>query len=167
MTNINLWNAALHRLTYLKHRGTIGLKYYTRTPATAPSSASFAMATAWSIMVRGMVDASWDIVRSTSGWLIFVNGSLVDCRLGQQESGRTVQNSISLSANEAETMAASLASQRIQKFRNTLADLGWKQTEPSPLLSDSAGRPACSIDIRDPGPLPDPDESRLAPGMPS
>jgi hypothetical protein len=36
-------------------------------------------------------------------------------------------------------MAASLASQRIENFRNTLAALGWKQTEPSPLLSDSKG----------------------------
>jgi hypothetical protein len=26
-----------------------------------------------------------------------------------------------------------------RNFRNTLAALGWKQTEPSPLLSDSKG----------------------------
>jgi hypothetical protein len=129
--NINLWNAALHCLTYLKHRGTMGLKYY-KNPSDSPILGVFRDGTG---MVRGMVDASWDIVRSTSGWLIFVNGSLVDW-------GSKRQNSISLSANEAETMAASLASQRIQNFRNTLADLGWKQTEPSPLLSDSKGAKA-------------------------
>jgi len=28
-------------------------------------------------VVRGLVDASWEVVRSTSGWMIFVNGCLV------------------------------------------------------------------------------------------
>jgi hypothetical protein len=127
----NLWQAALHCLTYLKHRGTMGLKYY-KFNGDSPILGLFRDGQG---MVRGMVDASWDVVRSTSGWLIFVNGSLVDW-------GSKRQNSISLSANEAETMAASLASQRIENFRNTLADLGWQQAEPSPLLSDSKGAKA-------------------------
>ena len=39
-------------------------------------------------------------------------------------------------------MAASLASHRNQNIRNTLPQNGWKQTEPSPLLSDSKGAKA-------------------------
>lgn len=128
---VNLWHAALHCLLYLKNRGTMGLKYY-KNNGDSPIIGLFRQGEG---MVRGMVDASWDVVRSTSGWLIFINGSLVDW-------GSKRQNSISLSANEAETMAASLASQRIENFRNTLADLGWKQAEPSPLLSDSKGAKA-------------------------
>jgi hypothetical protein len=52
----------------------MGLKYY-KNPSDSPILGVFRDGNG---MARGMADASWDIVRSTSGWLIFVNGSLVD-----------------------------------------------------------------------------------------
>ena len=127
----NLWQCAVHCLVYLKHRGAMGIMFY-KSASASPILSIFRHGNG---MVRGLVDASWEVVRSTSGWMIFVNGCLVAW-------GSKKQSSIGLSTNETEVMAASMASQDIVKIRNAVDQLGWKQTRPSALLGDSKGAKA-------------------------
>ena len=123
-----LYDCAMHVMVYLYMRGAMGIPFWRHLG----DSTVRGLFQPGQDVVRALFDASWEVVRSTSGWAIFVNGSLV-------AYGSKRQASIALSSNAAEIMAASIACLDIVQLRNLLADFGYKQKDPSTMLGDSLG----------------------------
>ena len=82
----------------------------------------------------GYVDSDWagcpDTRRSTSGYVLMLNGSAVSWRCKRQSV-------YALSSAEAEFIAASSMVQEVIFLRKFLANLGFKQTNPTPIYADN------------------------------
>jgi len=68
--------------------------------------------------------------RSTTGYTIFMNGSILDAK-------SKLQSIVSLSSTEAETIALSECTRSIVALRNRLVALGHPQLEPTPVFVDN------------------------------
>ena len=82
----------------------------------------------------GYVDSDWagcpDTWLSTSGYVLMLNGSAVSWRCKRQSV-------YALSSAEAEFIAASFMVQEVIFLRKFLANLGFKQTNPTPIYADN------------------------------
>lgn len=123
-----LYDLGIHVMVYLERRGAMGIPFWRRLEHSTVRG----LFQPGQDVVRGLFDASWEVVKSTSGWAVFVNGSLV-------AYGSKKQASIALSSNAAEIMAASIACLDLVQLRALMASWGFKQKDPSILLGDSLG----------------------------
>ena len=93
------------------------------------------------VSLVGYSDSDWagdhDTRRSTSDYILFLNGCPVSYRT-------KMQTSTALSSCEAETIAASLAGQEVLWLRTVIQELGFSQIEPTVLLQDNQGAIAFS-----------------------
>ncbi|GAV60636.1 hypothetical protein CFOL_v3_04165, partial [Cephalotus follicularis] len=71
-----------------------------------------------------------DTRRSTTGWCVFLDDSLISWKCKKQER-------VSKSSIEAEYRAMSAACSEINWIRGLLAKLGYPQTRPTPLHVDN------------------------------
>ena len=82
----------------------------------------------------GYVDSDWagcpDTRRSTSGYVLMLNGGAVSWRCKRQSV-------YALSSAEAEFIAASSMVQEVIFLRKFLANLGFKQPGPTPIYADN------------------------------
>ena len=117
-----LWKAAKHVLRYLKGTATLGLQYH-----QSPDEES----------LQGYTDSDWagdlDNRKSTSGFCYILSGSLISWR-------SKLQQSIALSASEAEYMAACFATREAVWIRRLLEELtGTALDQPTVLKADNNG----------------------------
>jgi hypothetical protein len=77
-----------------------------------------------------MTDASWDVNRSTSGFVFFLNKAAIAW-------GSKKQTSVALSSCEAELMAGSEAAKEAVYFRRFQVELGYFDAEPTKLAMDN------------------------------
>ena len=94
-----LLHAALHVVKYLKETKRLGLKF---SADAKHSSVGGLFPPAATLAPRVLSDGDWSIRHSTSGYVVFVNGSPVGY-------GSKKQKSIALSSTDSEIFAASLA----------------------------------------------------------
>jgi hypothetical protein len=80
--------------------------------------------------LHGMTDASWDVNRSTSGFVFFLNKAAIAW-------GSKKQTSVALSSCEAELMAGSEAAKEAVYFRRFQEELGYFDAEPTKLAMDN------------------------------
>jgi len=114
--------AAKRVFRYLKKTMNLGLVYRS-SPSEMPSN------TLW-----GYVDSDWagcpDSRRSTSGFVFMLNGAAISWRSKRQTT-------VALSSAEAEFISASAMVQEVIYLRKFLANLGYPQTEPTPVFADN------------------------------
>lgn len=85
------------------------------------------------LTLSGYVDADWggtEDRRSTTGFLFFVNNSLISWSSKRQQT-------VALSSTEAEYMAATQATKEALWLRQLLADLGHKQATATTIYEDN------------------------------
>ncbi|XXQ39383.1 Reverse transcriptase Ty1/copia-type domain-containing protein [Plasmodiophora brassicae] len=127
---------ALKRIfRYLKGTLDYGLQY-TRTTSTAGGKPTYLLA--------AMSDSDWagnqDDRKSTSGYLITVNGNTISFKAKAQQC-------TALSSSEAETIALTLTAQEVLWLRDVLAELGFPQIEPTTIFCDNVGANAFAKDV--------------------
>ena len=114
--------AAKRVFRYLKKTITLGLVYRS-SPSEMPPN------TLW-----GYVDSDWagcpDSRRSTSGFVFMLNGAAISWRSKRQPT-------VALSSAEAEFISASAMVQEVIYLRKFLANLGYPQTDPTPVFADN------------------------------
>jgi hypothetical protein len=95
------------------------------------------------LSLSGCVDSDWagnvDTRRSTSGYILSLNGNLI-------ASKSKIQSCTALSSCEAETVALGQAAQELVCLRAVLGELGFPQSGPSTLHCDNTGAIAFSKD---------------------
>ena len=125
------FDAAKHLLRYLKgtcHRGIIYGDLNNSIPTT-PTLHCFA-------------DADWgaaDNRKSVSGYVVFCGGGPIAWSSKQQ----TI---VALSSCEAEYVACTHSARQISWFRSLFSELGFPQTDPTPLFCNNQGTVACTHD---------------------
>ena len=80
--------------------------------------------------LAGYADASWETRKSTSGWMVLWQGSVLTW-------GSRKQKCVALSTCEAEIIALSEAAKDVVYLRRLVKGLGHPEPDPTPLSSDS------------------------------
>lgn len=118
------WDQAVHVLRYLAGTKGYGLEFNGNTDVDMSS------------LILGYTDSDWagdtDTRRSTSGYVFLMCGSAISW-------SSKLQTSPALSSTEAEYMACTRAAQEAIWLRQLLEQLGFEQTNPTPLLGDNQG----------------------------
>jgi hypothetical protein len=109
-------DAAIHVLQYLKGTLDVGIRF--RGP----------------LLLIGAVDADWaadlDERKSTTGWVFTLADGAVSWRSCKQHV-------TALSSTDSEVIAASDGTQEAIWLRRLLVDLGYTQSDPTPILEDN------------------------------
>jgi hypothetical protein len=128
----------LHLLKYLN--GTKDIRLVLGQPAEHPLDPDSPL----DVKLQAFADASYgdckDDGKSTSGFAMFLNGSLVNW-------GTKKQSIVAQSTMESEIVSANSAGRTLAHGRNVLSELGFGQKDPSKLWEDNT---ACIKVVKDP-----------------
>ena len=116
----------------------MGVRYYAGA-RVSPTGGYVSPAAARAAQLEGATDASWAEEYSTSGWVLCLAGGAVAW-------GSKLQDCVSLSSYEAETVATSLAAQDVVYLRLLLEGVGAACSGPTVLLMDNQSAIALARD---------------------